>query len=455
MACPKESRRKLHRAVRELAQSIPSDSQTGGYARAIIERVFREESGRILASLIRILGSFDHAEDALQDALAGALVIWAREGVPANPGAWLTTTARRRAIDRLRRERVGREKQGAVGRERDVREVEAVEASFAELENDDLTAVPDDRLRLIFTCCHPALVVEAQVALTLRTLCGLTTPDIARAFIVPEETLAQRIVRAKRKIRVAGIPYRTPSLAELPERLPAVLSVIYLIFNEGYAAGAGDALIRHELCAEAIRLGRTVCSLLPGEPEAEGLLALMLLTDSCRAARISPAARLVLLEDQDRSLWDKTEVAEGLVLLEAALERRSAGPYQVQAAIAAIHAQAPSHQDTDWSEIAALYAELWRLMPSPVVELNRAVAVSMTEGPEAGLHIVDQVISGGELVGYRWLYSTRADFLRRLGRLDEAANVYRTAIGLAGSTAEREFLENRLREVTDTAPGWM
>ncbi len=416
----------------------------GGYARAVVERVFREESGRIIASMIRALGDFDRAEEALQDALAAALEHWPKEGVPDNPGAWLTTAARRKAIDRLRRDKVGVSKHATLAGERTVEG----EDEFEEAEKSLSTAFEDDRLRLIFTCCHPALAQEAQVALTLRTLGGLTTEEIARAFLVPPETLAQRIVRAKRKIKDAGIPYQAPPASELSERLPAVLSVIYLVFNEGYSAGYGDALVRHELCSEAVRLGRVLTELVPSEPEVEALLALMLLHGSRRAARTGPGGEPVLLEDQDRSLWDRGEIEEGVALLERALARSRPGPYQTQAAIAALHAQAARPGDTDWAQIAALYGELGAMAPSPVVELNRAVAVAMAQGPEAGLKLIDRLGQSGELDDYLWFHSARAELLRRLGRSRDAATAYRRALGLTGNSPGRSFLERRLREVT-------
>jgi RNA polymerase sigma factor (sigma-70 family) len=398
-----------------------------------IEAVFREEHGRVLAALISQLGDFALAEDALQDALVNALERWEVDGVPRNPGAWLTTVAKRRAIDRLRRNSIQE------------RSATLIEPADADEEEAEMEAIPDDRLKLMFTCCHPSLALEAQVALTLHTLGGLSTPEIARAFLVPVATMAQRLARARSKIRNAGIPYRVPPAELLPERIDALLAVIYLIFNEGYVATAGDTLTRADLCAEAIRLGRVLVDLLPESAEARGLLALMLLHDSRRETRLDSAGDLVLLADQDRSRWDRAKIGEGIAMLEAAMRMHAPGPYQVQAAISALHAEAATSDATDWQQIAALYDALVLVLPSPVVEVNRAVAVAMAQSPGAGLALLHRIEGLDEYYPY---HAARADLLRRTNQREAAADAYERALALCGNSAERAYLQRRLDEMT-------
>ncbi|HET7909894.1 MAG TPA: RNA polymerase sigma factor [Nitrospira sp.] len=408
---------------------------TGDAARVQVDEAYRTESRRVLATLIRLLRDFDVAEEALHEAFAAALERWPREGVPNNPRAWLVSAGRFKAIDAMRR----RARYDATLSEF-AKEVNAVTEEAAEADDHD---IEDDRLRLIFTCCHPALAPEAQIAMTLREVCGLTTEEIARAFLTKPATIAQRIVRAKSKIRDAGIPYEVPSASELPARLQAVLRVIYLVFNEGYSASSGESLTRAEISAEAIRLGRLLLGLLP-DPEAAGLLALMLLQESRRTARTAPNGDLILLEDQDRSLWHRDQIAEGLALVERALSSGLFGVYTLQAAIAAVHAGARNAADTDWSQIVALYDVLLRVSPSSVVELNRAVAVAMRDGSLAGLELIDDLLDRGELTHYHLAHSARAELCRRLGRTEDARQAYARALSLARLEPERRFLERRL-----------
>jgi RNA polymerase sigma-70 factor (ECF subfamily) len=403
-----------------------------------VNAVYLSESRRVLATLIRLLGDFDVAEEALHDAFRAALEQWPREGVPVNPRAWLVSAGRFKAIDGMRR-RKRFDPLDEVGDKADIAVVDA--AAWADPES-----VEDDRLRLIFTCCHPALASDAQVALTLREVCGLTTEEIARAFLTPAPTLAQRIVRAKTKIRVARIPYQVPEQAELPDRLDAVLRVVYLVFNEGYSASSGDSLTRHDLSEEAIRLGRLLVELLP-EPEARGLLALMLLHESRRPARTTASGELIVLEDQDRSLWDRQLIAEGIGLVEDALASRRFGPYTIQAAIAGVHAEAPTAAATDWAEIVGLYDALAREDGSPVIELNRAVAVAMRDGPGAGIALIDGILERGDLLDYRPAHAARAELCLRLGRTADARVSYERALALARQEPERRFIERRLAQL--------
>ena len=442
MAASKGPRPRLRE--RRLAEPRHGGAGGGPFAFDAVDRVFRAESGRVVAGLIGAVGDIDVAEESVQDAFVVALERWPREGLPANPGGWIALTARRRAIDRLRRQKVGTDKLRLLAEEAPAGGADADQPAGSD-------AFPDDRLRLIFTCCHPALARPAQVALTLRLLGGLRTPEIARAFLLPEQTLAQRLVRAKRKIRAAGVPYEVPGADELPARLASVLHVLYLVFNEGYAASSGAVLVRRELCAEAIRLTRVLVELMPREAEALGLLALLLLQDSRRDARQAESGELVLLAEQDRSRWDGARIEEGLAVLDraAALVAEgsgSVGAYQLQAAIAAVHALAGSAAQTDWPRIVRLYDRLAEVAPSAVVELNRAVAVSMAQGPAAGLAIVDR-LAGGDLDSYHLLHASRAELLRRLGRDAEAAAAFTRARDLATNEAERRYLHRRRAEV--------
>ena len=408
---------------------------------AAVGDAFRCEWGRVVAFLIRVTGNWDLAEECAQDAFARALERWPRDGIPTNPGAWLRTTSRNRALDVLRRSAVGAAKYQEIA-------MSAADDDRAEVNEQGHDDITDDRLRLMFTCCHPALALDAQVALTLRTLAGLTTTEIARAFLVPTETMAKRLVRAKHKIQGAGIPYRVPPAHQLPDRTVAVLAVVYGLFNEGYSASAGADLIRHALCAEAIRLARLLAELMPDEPEALGLLSLMILHNARGSSRVDAAGDLITLEDQDRTVWDAVAIGEATTILDAALRLGQPGPYQVMAAIAACHASATTAADTDWVEIAGLYNRLNQMVPSPVIGLNRAVAVSMADGPAAGLRLVEQLDRDGVLAGYYLLEATRADLLRRLGQLDEAVVAYRSALEVAPTDAERRFLAKRLEEVS-------
>jgi RNA polymerase sigma-70 factor (ECF subfamily) len=417
---------------------VSGGAQPADAVSAAIARAFRDERAIVLATLIRQAGDFQLAEDAVQDAFEAAVTAWRRDGVPANPGAWITTAARRRAIDRLRRNR------SVADRAERLAELTRLDAQHEEPSMDDESTIVDDRLRLIFTCCHPALEMPARVALTLRALGGMTTGEIARAFLVAEPTMGKRIVRAKRKIADARIPYRVPADEELPDRMRGVLRVVYLIFNEGYAAAEGDRLVREELCDEAIRLGELLCRLMPDDAEARGLLALMLLHDARRAARVDPSGRWVALEAQDRSLWDQDRIREGLAKLERAVRLRRPGEYQLQAAITALHIQAPDAEATDWAQIAELYGALGRLNPSPVVELNRAVAVGLACGPAAGLELLEPLLADPTLERYQPLHAAHAELLSRAGDVAGAAGAYERAIALTANAVERAELERRL-----------
>ena len=410
-----------------------------------LEQVFREEYGRIIATLIRLSGSFDLAEEALQEAFVSAAATWKEQGAPKNPGAWLTTVAHRKLLDAIRREKTKSDKQTELEYE-----IERLHPYDEPQSFEETMEYPDDRLRLIFTCCHPSLNQESQVALTLRTLGGLTTTEIARAFLLPEPTLAQRLVRARNKIRLAAIPYEVPPLEVLGQRLSAVQAVIYLIFNEGYSATAGDSLIRRDLSAEAIRLGRVLCQLMPGEPENLGLLALMLLQDSRHDTRMNESGELVTLEEQDRSHWDRDEINEGLRLVERALSLGRVGNYQIQAAVAAVHAEAKTAAETDWPQIVALYLELMRINSSPVVALNHAAAVAMSDGAGKGLALMEEANANRRLEDYYLFHASRADLLRRLKRFEEATTAYTRALSLTTNRIEQRYLRRRLREVIKT-----
>jgi RNA polymerase sigma-70 factor (ECF subfamily) len=418
---------------------VSRDARSADAVSVAVAAAFRDERAIVLATLIRQVGDFQLAEDAVQDAFEAAVTVWRRDGVPANPGAWMTTAARRRAIDRLRRNR------SVADRAERLAELARLDAQHVEASMDEQSTIADDRLRLVFTCCHPALDMPARVALTLRALGGMTTGEIARAFLVAEPTMGKRIVRAKRKIADAHIPYRVPADEELPDRLRGVLRVVYLIFNEGYAASEGDRLVREELCDEAIRLGELLCRLMPDDAEVWGLLALMLLHDARRAARVDSSGRYVALEAQDRSLWDEGRIGEGLAKLDRAVRLRRPGEYQVQAAITALQIQAPGPEETDWAQIAELYGALGRLNPSPVVELNRAVAVGLAAGPAAGLELLGPLLSDPALERYQPLYAAHAELLSRAGDAEGAARAYERAIALSANAVERAELERRLR----------
>jgi RNA polymerase sigma-70 factor (ECF subfamily) len=429
-------------SISDMIGTAMPDHSVEEQSRIAVDAVYRSDSRRVFATLIRLLGDFDLAEEALHDAFASAIEQWRTQGVPGNPVAWLVSAGRFKGIDAMRRRARFDASLGELAERLNA------ESNQAAIVGDE--GIDDDRLRLIFTCCHPALSAEARVALTLREVCGLTTEQIARAFLAAPPTVAQRIVRAKAKIKGAGIPYQVPSRMDLPDRVDAVLSVIYLVFNEGYSASSGDALTRPDLTGEAIRLGRLLMELLP-EPEVIGLVALMLLQESRRAARTSPEGELVLLENQDRSLWNKEQIIQGIALTRQALSSRRIGPFTLQAAIAAVHAEAPDAAATDWAQIAALYGVLLQVEPSPVVELNRAVAVAMRDGPLAGLQLIEGILARGELTDYHLAHAARAEFCRRLGRTADAAAAYEKAISLAQQEPERRFLQYRLRELSSSS----